>query len=161
MGLYATTTSFSDILVDTTLDTATTNLLTKKISLAENTVKSRLSKRYDLSAFDSATAIPPQLTNLTEMLTEGFYYKAASRGNEKMLKRGKTCIDWAMEELEMFVSGKVDLLDTAGSIIPEKENNQWDMTSSTLGYHSTFNEDDPKNWRRDSDKLSDIADERD
>jgi len=160
MGTYCTTTSFSDILVGTTVDTATTSLLSKKIDLSENTIKSRLSKRYDVSSFNTTTAVPPQLTNLCEKLTEGFYYQSASRGNEKMLKRGDMCVKWAMNELKMISDGVVNLLDTSGSSITERDDGKWDMTSSSYGYTSTFNEDDPINWQVDSDKIDDIADDR-
>jgi len=160
MGIFATTTSFADLLIGTEIDTATTSLLTKKISLAESTIKSRLSKRYDVSAFDSATAIPPQLTDLAETLTEGFYYKSASRGNEKMIKRGEVLCKWVIDELNNISNGKVDLLDSTGSSIVERENGQWDMTSSTIDYSSTFNEDAAKDWKIDSDKLDDISDDR-
>lgn len=161
MGTFATTTSFSDLLVDSNLDTATTALLSKKIDLAENTVKSRISKRYDVSAFGTATAVPPQLTDLTELLTEGFYYKSQSRGNEKMLKRGMTLCKMALDELELLMNGDVNLLNTAGSSIVESENGAWGMTSSTIDYTNTFNVDNPKNWKVDPDRLDDIADDRD
>lgn len=160
MGLYATTTSIYGLLIGTEEDSTTTLLLTKKISLAENTVKSRLSKRYDVSAFDSATAIPPQLTDLTETLTEGYYYKSASRGNEKMLKRGETLCKYVLSELKLISDGDVNLLDTSGSSIVERDSGQWDMTSSTMDYTPTFAEDSADNWRIDPDKLTDIETNR-
>jgi len=161
MGTFATTTSFGDILVGTEIDTATTALLTKKINLSESTIKSRLSKRYDVSVFDSATAIPPQLTDLAETLTEGFYYKSASRGNEKMLKRGESLCKWVLGELKEISDGNVNLLDSTGASIVERATGQWDMTSSSIDYSSTFNEDASKDWKIDSDKLSNIATNRD
>jgi len=160
MATFATTTSFPSLLIGTELDGSTDDLLVKKIALAENTIKSRLSKRYDVSAFNSITAIPPQLTNICELLTEGLYYIAVSRGNEKAMKRGMFIRKMAMDELSFLIKGDVDLLNTAGSIISEKTDNRWDMTSSSIDYTSTFNEDSATNWSVDSDKLSDISNGR-
>lgn len=160
MGTFCTTTVFYDFLIGVTENTATNALLSKKIEQSENTIKSRLSKKYNVTSFATSTAIPPQLTTLCEQLTEGYYWKSNSRGNESSLKRGQSMCKMALDELKLILDGDVGLLDSTGSIIPEKESGVWDMTSSTIDYSTTFDEDDPTKWRVDPDKLTDISDNR-
>ena len=59
-----------------------------------------------------------------------------------------------------FLDGDVNLLDSTGASIVERDSGQWDMTSSSIDYTSTFNEDASENWKIDSDKLGDISDDR-
>lgn len=162
MGTMATTTSLDTRMVDTTFNTATTSLCTARITDAENEIRKILSKRYDVSAdaFQTSTSVPPMLTTLCEWLTMGFMYEDLSRGGLDGFGRSDRYIKKAMENLNDIVDYKVNLVNTSGSLISESTESL-PMFSNTKDYTDTFAEDNPTNWAVDSDKLDDIADERD
>jgi hypothetical protein len=83
-----------------------------------------------------------------------------SRGGKEAVKRGKELIDMVTENLKDVAEYKRDVLDTAGSVIPDMSNTAYRLESSTINYVPTFNEDDPLNWQVDPDKIDDIEDER-
>jgi hypothetical protein len=161
MGLYATTTSLETLMVGTRFDTATTALVSKLITHAENEVNKYLSKRYDLSNFDTSTSIPPLVTTLTETLAEGYVYQRQSRGGKDGIARAKMLIDQALENLKLIADYKEDLVDSNGNVIADMSNTSYRVLSNTTSYANTFNEDDPLNWEVDSAKLDDIETERD
>jgi DNA-binding IclR family transcriptional regulator len=70
-------------MVGTRFDTATTALVSKLITHAENEVNKYLSKRYDISVFDTTTSVPPLVTTLTETLAEGYSYQRSSMASKK------------------------------------------------------------------------------
>ena len=160
MGLYATTTSLETIMVGTSFDTATTALMGKMITHAENECNKYLSKRYDVGAFTS-TSIPPLLTSLTETMAEGYYFLRNSRGGGKdSVAYGKELLAQAKENLKLIADRKLDLLDVNGDPVDEFANASFRLISSTSDYTPTFNEDDELNWKQDEDKLDDIDSER-
>ncbi len=159
MGTFATTTSLQILMPGTSFDSATTTLCSQCITWAENAVRTRLARRFDVSAtiFTTAAQVPGQVTSITEALAIGHYFKLASRGSKESIARGEALISQAMKELEMLASGEVDLLNTSFAAVSVRSN---EVLSSTIDYHETFDEDDPLNWGPDSDKLTDIADGR-
>lgn len=164
MGKYLdTATSLSNSLIGTTFDTVTTNLIVDLIDDAEAEINKYLSKRYDLSgsAFQTSTSAPPLLTKLTKNLVKGYFYRDNSRGGKESLTRAKEYIDEVKENLMMIADYKVDLLDTAGSLVTDKTDTSWRIQSNTVGYTDTFAEDKATEWAIDSDKLDDIDSSRD
>jgi len=160
MGTYATTTSLQTLMVGTTFDTATTSLATKLITHAENEINKYISKRYDVSNFSTSTAVPPLLTSLCETLSEGYMYQRMSRGGKESVNRAKTLIDQAVDNLKLIAEYKLDLVNTAGSVVTDMSQTAYRVLSNTTDYSNTFNEDDPLNWEVDQDKLDDIESER-
>ena len=158
MGTYATTSSYDVILVGTTLDTATTSVISKCITWAENEINKKLAKRYDISSFQ--TSVPPMLTTMCEQLALGYFYDNNSRGSKEGGVRADRLIKRVMDNLNELAMGKLELVNSAGSIITARGTAKG-VLSSTSDYTSTFAEDDPLNWNVDPDKLDDIADERD
>jgi hypothetical protein len=162
MGIYATTTSFSEFLIGTTLDTATTNLLSKCIDWSQDEINKYLSKRYDISSFYTSTAsVPPLITTWCENMSEGFYHMRNSRGGKESIKRGEKIHDMVMGNLKDIAEYKFALTDSSGAELSEKTNTSFLIKENTSSYSPTFNEDSPLNWKIDSDKLDDISDERD
>lgn len=161
MGLYCTTTSLQTLLVGVEFDTATTALVSKLITHAENEVNKWISKRYDIGTFNStSTAVPPLVTSLTELLTEGYYYQRNARGGKEALAQAKALIDQATGNLKLISEYKLDLLDSDEDVIQDMSQTSYRVLSSTSGYNDTFTEDDPINWEVDDDKIDDIRDER-
>lgn len=157
MGTYATTTSFSTILVGTTLDSATTSVISKCITWAENEINKKLAKRYNIASFQ--TSVPPQVTSMCEMLSTGYFYENNSRGGKESLARAKALIDRVMENLKDLAEGKLELVDSSGAIVTARGTAKG-VLSSTSDYDSTFAEDDPLEWAIDADKLDDISSNR-
>lgn len=162
MGTFATTTSLDTLMVDTEFDTATTSLCSQLITQAENEIRKRLAKRYDVSSayFQTSTSTPPMVTTLCEWLTQGYMYENLSRGGKDAYSRADRFLKKAMDNIDDIVDYKANLQDSSGSVITEATESL-PMYSTSDDYHDTFGEDDPLNWNVDSDKLSDIADERD
>lgn len=158
MGTYATTTSFSTLLIGTELDTATSALLGQCITWSEGEINRKLAKRYDVASFQSS--VPPRITSLCEQLTIGYYYWNNSRGGKEGLERGKDMMAMVRADLNELAAGKTDLVNAAGAIIAARSGAPG-VLSSTVDYSSTFAEDNPLRWRISIDKLTDIDSNRD
>lgn len=163
MGLYTTTTTLQLRMLAVQFDSNTTSLVGEMITDAEAEINKFLSRRYDLSGatFQTTSSIPPIVRMLANRLSEGYSWLGLSRGSKESIARGKMLIDGVMENLRNISEYKVDLLDTSGSLIQDMSNTSYRVLSNTDEYSNTFNEDSPLNWAVDSDKLDDIADERD
>lgn len=159
MGTFATTTSLQTLLPGVSFDNATTSLCSVCITWAESYIRTRLSRRYNFSSspFNTSTSIPTSLTSITEQLAMGYYFKNSSRGSKESLGRADALIKEAKDQIEDISKFKTDLLDNSYSII---SNSSPEVFASSSGYHTTFNEDDPLLWDVDTNKLSDISDER-
>lgn len=158
MGTFATTTAIDTLIPGVDLSTTTASSLASKcITWAENRVKSCLSKRYDVSAWNTSTSVPPQVTSITEMLASGYFFKKISRGGPASIERGNESIKDANSELMELAKKQCDLLDSTGSFVSERSTEvSASVISSTNAYYTTFDEDDPINWSIDPDKVSDI-----
>lgn len=148
------------MMIGVTFDTATTSLVTKCITWAENEVNKYVGRRYDVGAFNTSTSIPPLVTSLTEQLAEGYAWRQMSRGSKESLARAKEMIDAVIANLKLVADYNLDLLDSSGDAISER-NAASRVKSTTQDYTPTFAEDDPLNWAVDSDKLDDIESDRD
>lgn len=160
MGTYATTSSYDVILVGTTLDTATTSVISKCITWAENEINKKLSKRYDVSSWSTAALTPPMVTTMCEQLALGYFYDNNSRGGKEGGVRADRLIKRVMDNLNELANGQLELVNSSGSIITARGTAKG-VLSSTSDYSATFAEDDPLNWETDSDKLDDISSNRD
>ncbi len=157
MGVYATTTSLDTLMVGVNFDTATSSLATKCITWSENEIDKKLCERYDVTDFK--TTVPPIITSLCEQLSMGYLYRQLSRGGKESLNRGDTLIKGVMDNLNALADNKFSIVNTTGSVISSRTDRKT-VLSSTNDYYPTFAEDDPLNWKVDSDKLSDIENDR-
>lgn len=159
MGAYATTTSFTVLLPNflkgnSASDTAGVAMLSAHISRAENKVNAYLSTRYALPF----TSVPPLIRDLSEDIAcyyaiRGSYTQDGQRDN-KYLDDFKE----AISTLEEIRDGKTHLVLTDGTAVNPMASNRY--LSSTKDYAPTFNLDTTTAWKTDSDRLSDIEDER-
>lgn len=158
MGFYvSTTTSLETRLVDVEFDTATTSLVNNCIEDAEAEVNKWLSKRYDLSPYQTTTAaVPPMMRSLAVKLAEGYYWQRASRGSKESLSRGNSLEKNALQNLKDLSEFKANLVDTAGSlIVDDPDNSSFRVLNNTSDYRPTFNEGSSAHWRVDRDKIDD------
>ena len=161
MGTYCTTTSLSTAMMGTNFDTATTSLATDMIEDAESEVDKYLSNRYDLSGapFLTSTTIPPIVKSCTKWLSMGYMYQQLARGAES--PRADALVKRATDNLTMISGFKLNVLDSAGSIVADGADSTYRIQCNTTDYSNTFNEDDELNWAVDPDKLDDIESGRD
>lgn len=161
MGTYCTTTSLETYWGGASFDglTATASLM---ITQAENEINKMLSKRYDMSSsiFSTSTSVPPMITTLCEWLSLGYLYENTARGSIDGYTRADRYIKKAHENIDGILENKYDIVDATGEPIADA-GTQFTILSNQTDYHQTFNEDDPLDWSVDSDKLDDIADDRD
>lgn len=148
-------------MVGTEFDTATTSLASRLITHAENEVNKYLSRRYDVSAFNTSTAVPPLVTSLTETLAEGYMYQRMSRGGKEAMARANDLIKMAVNNLNDIANYKLDLVDTSGSSIVDMSQTAYRVLCNTSDYTPTFGEDNELDWEVDTDKLDDIDSARD
>lgn len=140
-------------------------MATKCITDAENEVRKKLSRRYDMASSyfgltTSATTTPPIVTSITEQWAEGLMWIRNSRGQKESIARGEKLMKIAGSNLDDICAGLLDLVDTAGSLIPERSG-RTSVLCNTTDYSPTFNEDGELDWEVSSEKLDDISDERD
>ena len=97
------------------------------------------------------------------MLAAGYCWqdKARAGAGKEAMARGKALIDSVMADLKELREFKLDLVDTNGSLIADMSDTSYRVLSNTKDYTPTFNVDDPLDWRQDTDRLTDIANERD
>lgn len=162
MATFCDVDGLDEIMVGVTFDSATTVMAEKMLTHSENEIKKYLSKRYDLSGttFTTITGIPPLVRSLCETLSEAYMWQRMSRGGKESLARFKSLRDPVIENLQMIAEYKLDLYNTAGSVITDFSNSAYQVRTNTDGYTETFLEDDPLSWRVDPDKLDDISDDR-
>lgn len=163
MGTYATTTSLATLMLGTDFsNTATVSLASKCVDQAEAEIDKYLARRYDLSSayFQTSTSTPPIVQSWCEQLAMGYMYRQLSRGGKEGMERGKELINGVLANLQMVADWKLNIADSAGSVIPEGSSSAYRVLANTSDYSNTFNEDDELNWAVDTDKLDDIDAER-
>jgi len=163
VGTFATTTALDTLMPGTGFDTQTNNAGTKAIDWSENWIKGKLSKRYNVAALPfTAYTSTSQLTSYAEQLAMGYLFKIQSRGSKESISRGQALIDEVKQSIMEIADYQCDLLDASTSSIPVGDKSgRVEIIGSASGYHTTFDEDDPLNWKPDSDKLTDIESDRD
>lgn len=152
------------IMIDTSLSatTVTSDLAEACIADAEGEIKTALAPRYDVSTayFNTTTSVPPALTKICRWISAGHAYTHFSRGGKDAIKRAEFYMKMGQDALTALAQRETDLVDSSGALITEREDS-YAVLSSTTDRSTTFNEDDPKFWAVDEDKLDDIEDERD
>ena len=143
--------------------TAVGSLATAAVELAEQEANKYLSKRYDISqsTFQTYTSCPPILRTIVRRLSVGYMYEGLARGGEDAFNRADRYIKSATENLMLISDRQLDLLNTSGSVVADLSTGSYRIQCNTSTYKDTFAEDDPLNWKVDSNKLDDIADDRD
>lgn len=162
MGTFSTYTSLAVLMPGVSFDTSTNNLAARCIDWAEGYIRGQLSRRYNVAQppFTVYTTTS-MLTCLSEQLAMGHLYKNLSRGSKESISRGDALISDAKEQIKRILDKESELLDAStGSVVVSERTTINEVICSTSSYHTTFDEDDPLNWAVDSDKLTQISDDR-
>lgn len=107
-----------------------------------------------------AGAIPPIMKSICEDLAGYYVMRGLYRDNEPLLSEWTDKYEKInQEETSTKAKGKLQQIRDHEITIDEIETQQ-QVLSSTNDYLPTFDVDDPINWKQDTDRLKDIADER-
>lgn len=135
--------------------------ISRHIIRADNLINSMISNRYDVSGFDTSGSVPPLLQTFSEDISTYYEYRSEFSGDNQndneWLDRYKDSMDF----LKDIRDGNMDLVDSTGSLIAEREIAALDLVeSNNESYQPLFDEDGPLEWKVDDDKLDTIEDNR-
>jgi len=118
-------------------------VITKHISRADAIINGKISSRYDVPVLDA-----PLLTQISEDITAYFTYRSFyTQDNYNRSEYFDELRTMALQTLEQIREAKIDLVDSAGGIVPEKsDENYASVDSTTRGEMSFFDTDDAFNW---------------
>jgi len=155
LGLYATTTSLSELIPNylsentTTSDAAGAAIFSRHIDRAESMVNSYVSNKYSLPF----VVVPPLIRTLTEDIA--CYYLIRSAYTQEGQNKNLYYPDYktAMSILESIRDNKTSLALTDGSLLAADSTTQY--LSSTENYTPITGLDDQINWDRDLNEIND------
>lgn len=138
----------------------TTVLLDKHISRADSLINGKIAERYDVSNFTSD--VPPLVRLLSEDITSYYAMRSQFSGDNQNRNEWIDKYEMALDELNEIRDGKASLVNTAGSLISERETSSSDgrVDSNTEDWTPAFDVDDTLDQKFDSDRLDDIAGNR-
>ena len=155
MGIYATTSSLSELLPGslvgetTTSDARGVSMFSRHIDRAESMVNAYVSSRYNLPFSE----IPPAIRTVTEDIACYYFMRNSLTFDPKeknpYLEEYKT----AVEFLESVRDGETNLVATNGSLLATNIDDT--LKSSTENYTPVFGLDSAQEWQRDSDEITD------
>lgn len=130
------------------------------VTRAENIVNGKVVGRYDINAWTQTTC-PPMLKALAEDLASYFIMRSVYVGDNQNDNEWTDKFKEALVELDEVRKGDMQLFDSAGSLIAERDSGTTDkVISNTEDYIMTFGEDKPLNWRIDRGKLDALSNDR-
>ncbi len=139
---------------------ATVEAMKLHVTRAENLVNGKVVARYDISAWTQTTC-PPMLKTFAEDITTYFVMRSIYMGDNQNDNEWTDKFKEALVELDEIRKGDMQVFDSAGSLIVERDSSTTNkIVSSTEDYTPTFGEDTFLKQKVDSDKLNDKADDR-
>jgi len=160
VGVYATTTSISELLPQylsgntTTSDTAGVNIFSRHVDRAEGIINSYVAARYSLPF--TTTAVPVILRAIAEDIAGWMSIRGTMLQNSPLGREREQAFDRAWENLKDIQKGELKLTLTDGSEIATRTARFLTSTDYTPIIHL----DDPINWSIDIDQARDIAADR-
>jgi phage gp36-like protein len=129
------------------------------IRRTDGLVNGKCARRYAVPF----TTTPPFIRTIAEDITSYYTYRSFfTQDNQNRSEYLEELKEEALKNLDEIMSGDIDLVDTAGSSIPERETQAVDQISSnTEDYQSFFDIDDPTDWDFDEDRKTAVSDDRD
>lgn len=139
--------------------TETVILIDLHITRADTLINSKISARYEVANF--VTNVPPVLRMIAEDITSYWTLRSMYQGDTQNDNEWTDKYKDSITFLNEIRDSKIDLVNTAGSIIQSRTIASVDkIESNTMDYQPFFDEDKSTNWKVDNDKLSSIEDDR-
>jgi phage gp36-like protein len=136
--------------------------LDSHVGRADTLINSKIARRYDITGYDTTGAVPPLLRTLSEDIASYFSFRAWFGQDNQNVNDWTDKFNDAVNILDEVRDGNIDLVNTAGSMIPEITSSTSEyIDSNTVDYQASFDEDDSLDWKTDSNKLDSIKDGRD
>ncbi len=166
MGVYATTTSISNILPGyligetTTSDAAGTTKFSAHIDRAETLINAWVGRRYSLPFITGTTTtnVPPVIRTIAEDIATYNAFRATFAQDGKIKNPYLDEYKMAIEMLKEIGAGTMPLTFTDGSEVPADSSNLF--LSTTKDFRPVFGLDDATDWRRDPDEVRQTESER-
>lgn len=156
---YSSATSILLIFPGLANTSTVTNVITRHITRADALIDSKISKRYSVPI----SPTPPLLGSLSEDISVYYTYRSFyTSDNSNRTEYFAELRDHAIATLDEIREGKIDIVNTAGSLITERdeESTTGILDSTTKDYQPFFDVDDELDWKFDADRLDDVADKR-
>ena len=130
------------------------------ISRADNVINGKISGRYDVKNF--TVSVPPLLKTISEDITSYFSFRSFYSSDSQNVNEWTDRFKEAVEILNEIRDGDVDLVDSIGDVIGEREATSTDgmVDSNTIDTQSFFDVDDPTSWKFDDDMISTVEGRR-
>lgn len=137
---------------------STVSIITSHIGRADSIIDGMLAKRYSVP-FSSA---PPLVKTISEDIGSAFAYRSFfTQDNYNKSEYFAELITEAKDLLREIAKGDIDLVDSSGNVISEREDSNVSVCESTTqNFTPTFLEDTSTSWEVSQDKLDLIGDER-
>ena len=130
--------------------TAITTLIDAHITRADNVINSKIARRYDIADF--IVNVPPLLRTISEDISSYYTYRSEYSGDTQNENEWTDKYNEAAKILDEIRDSKIDLVNTAGAIIPDRTESAFDMvTSDNQDYQPFFDIDEPTDWKFDAD----------
>lgn len=137
----------------------TSVVVSRHITRADALIDSKISKRYSTPI----SPTPPLLASLSEDIVVYYSYRSFyTQDNSNKTDYFNELRDGALKVLDEIREGKIDIVNTAGSLIEERSDEATSgvLDSTNKDYQPFFDVDDEFDWHFDSDLLDDIAGNR-
>ena len=138
--------------------TACAAVVDRHIARADALINSKISKRYSTPI----TPTPPLLASLSEDITTYYSYRSFySQDNYNKYDNFDELKNMALDTLEQLRQGEIDLVDSSGGVIPEREGGEVSiLDSNTKDSPSFFDIDDSTEWKFNDDLMDTVEDGR-
>ena len=156
---YASSTSILLVLPGLANTTSVTGVIDRHIVRADALINAKISKRYSTPI----SPTPPLLASLSEDITCYYTYRSFyTSDNSNRTEYFAELCEKAFETIDEIRDGKIDLVNTAGSLIGEvsSESTSGILDSTNKDYQPFFDVDDELSWEFDADLLDDVAGNR-
>ena len=139
---------------------ATSAVITPHITRADNIINGKIAGRYDVKNF--ATSVPPMLQTISEDLATYFSFRSLFSADNQNRNEWTDKFQEAMTLLDEIRDSKIDLVDSTGNVISEREATTTDglVDSNTISMQSFFDVDEPTDWKFDDDMLDTVGGNR-
>ena len=142
-----------------TTDSATMDALNAHIRRSDDVINGKLARRYAVPF--TTTTVPPLVRTIAEDLTAGFLFRSLfTRDSQNTNNWTEDLMKKAFEMLDQISAYEIDLHDTAGALITERDSGSR-IDSSSENYYPIFDIDSETSWSIDPERLDDISDAKD
>ena len=134
----------------------TKTMFSQAIAKADSVINMKIARRYDVSSWTYTTA-PPDIKNVSVDLACYYYWTYAYSGDNQNVSEWAEVFEKNLDLLDEIRGGKMDLISTSGSLVPERDiADGVIMSSNNENYTPVFDVGDELKWNVDTDLIDSI-----